>query len=153
MKIFPTVEGSNLERRKFKLPLDLEGELNVVIVPFKQYQQFSVNEWMPYLKEFKQRFPSIEYYEVPTLAKGYTAMRFVIDGGMRSGIPSIETRNRTITLYINKRKFKRKLGIETENIIYIYLLKDEKILWETTGTPTDDKVQKLEKNIKENLSK
>jgi len=82
-------------------------------------------------------------------------MRFMIDGGMKAGIPSLETRQRTITIYINKNKFKRKLGIKTEQTIYIYLLKNDEILWQETGELTEEKIKSLEDfftNIKDDLS-
>jgi hypothetical protein len=41
---FPEIEASNLEGRKFVLPQDLDGELNVVIIPFLREQQELVDQ-------------------------------------------------------------------------------------------------------------
>ncbi|NPE09371.1 MAG: hypothetical protein GNW80_13880 [Asgard group archaeon] len=144
MKKFPEVKGKNLEGKKYTLPYDLEGEYNIVIVPFLQYQQFIVNNWTDYLAKLQKKYSIFEFYEIPALALGYTAMRFIIDGGMKAGIPDLRTRQRTITAYINKMKFKKKLGIETEQLIYIYLLKKDEILWEENGDLTEEKAQALE---------
>lgn len=148
MKLFPAVEGSNLEGKKFKIPFDLDGELNLVIIPFLQYQQFTVDKWTNLLSSLEQKYSSFRYYEIPTLSIGYIPMRLMIDGGMRAGIPSIQTRNRTITIYINKKKFKKKLGIKTEETIYLFLLKNNEILWEESGSPSTEKIEDLEQNIK-----
>ncbi|HUT79706.1 MAG TPA: hypothetical protein VMZ29_00775 [Candidatus Bathyarchaeia archaeon] len=150
MKKFPEVKGKDLEGKNYTLPFDLKGELNIVIVPFLQYQQFIVNHWTEYLEELQKKYPFVEFYEVPTLAKGYTAVRFIIDGGMRGGIPDIKTRQRTITVYINKKKFKKELGIETEEMINIYLLRKDEILWEEKGDITEEKTRILETIIKKN---
>jgi hypothetical protein len=144
MKKFPKVKGSNLEGKDYTLPYDLEGEYNLVIIPFLQYQQLIVNPWVDYLTNLQKKFPFFEFYEIPTLSIGYTPMKFMIDGGMKAGIADLIARQRTITIYINKIKFKKKLGIKTEKIIYIYLLKNDEILWEETGDFSDEKVKNLE---------
>ncbi len=150
--IFPEVKGSNLEGRKFTLPYDLDGKLNIVIIAFKQYQQSLVDEWIPYLEKLTQIYTDIKFYEVPTLAKGYLLMRFIIDGGMRAGIPSRKARERTITTYINKKQFKQKLEISSEDTIYIFLLtKEGKILQQEVGSITENKIRELETIIKKNL--
>ena len=47
---FPRVEGSNLEGRRFSLPSDFEGELNIAVVAFRRGQQDDVDTWVPFLK-------------------------------------------------------------------------------------------------------
>jgi hypothetical protein len=70
----------------------------------------------------------------------------MIDGGMRAGILDERKRERTITLYINKRKFRNKLDIPTENTISIFLLNREgDILWRCQGELNDKKSSELEK--------
>ncbi len=142
---FPQVEGDNLEGRSFLLPNDLEEDLNLMIIPFKRSQQALVNQWVPFLEEIKEKYNFFEFYEIPTLNSTYKLMSFVIDGGMRSGIPDKDTRERTITLYINKNPFKESLGIEDENTIYLFLIKRSgKILWSTKGGYTQKKSKELE---------
>ena len=43
----PTMSGFNLERRKYTLPEDLEGEMNLLLVPFQRWQQLLVDTWAP----------------------------------------------------------------------------------------------------------
>ncbi|TXT62481.1 MAG: hypothetical protein BAJALOKI3v1_570019 [Promethearchaeota archaeon] len=141
---FPEVEGDNLERRHFKLPYDLEGDLNLVIIPFKRIQQSLVDEWTYALHPIYAQYDFLYLYEIPTLSSGYRFVSFMIDGGMRAGIPDRETRNHTITLYINKTKFKKALNINTEDTIYIMLLdKTGEIIWRTEGAVTTEKVEDL----------
>jgi hypothetical protein len=143
-EMFPKVEGDNLERKHFKLPEDLEGELNLVIIPFKRTQQPLVDEWNEYLKPFIESTENLYLYEIPTLSNGFKFISFMIDGGMRAGIFDKDTRNHTITLYLNKKKFKKALDIKTENNIYIMLLKkDGQILWRTEGQVTKAKIKSL----------
>lgn len=150
---FPEISGSNLEGENYTLPYDLKGELNIIIIPFLRQQQYSVNKWAAYLANVKKSYSFIDFYEVPTLAVGYGLMRFMIDGGMRAGIPNPDTREHTITLYTNKAKFKKKLGIKTEKKIYLYLVNRKgKILWQSEGEITEEKKNSLVKTL-ENYKK
>lgn len=149
MKKFPNIKGSNLEGRKFNIPKDLDGELNILIIPFLRYQQYLVDRWVTHLAKLQKKYPFFKFYEIPTLAKAYSTVRFMINGGMRAGIPDIKTRERTITVYTLKGPLKKKLGINTEETIYIYLLKGDEILWEECGEVTEEIVAKLEDILKE----
>ena len=142
--LFPEIEGKNLELRNYNLPYDLEGELNIVLVPFQRWHQNLVDSWGPYLEKLIEKFPRVRFYEVPSLSSGYRMMSFVIDGGMRAGIPSKKVRERTITIYINKSKFKKVLEIPNEKTIYLFLLnKKGEILWRESGVYDDSKAEKL----------
>ena len=46
-KHFPVVSGFNLNRQEFEFPRDFGAELSLVIVPFQQWQQNTVNTWVP----------------------------------------------------------------------------------------------------------
>jgi len=141
---FPEVEGKNLESKSYKLPHDLEGELNVLLVPFQRWHQNLVDSWGPYLEELIIRFPKVKFYELPSLSSAYKMVSFVIDGGMRAGIPKREVRERTITIYINKSKFKKALEIPNEQTIYLFLVNEKgEILWRKSGVYDDSKAEEL----------
>ncbi|NVM18629.1 MAG: hypothetical protein HWN80_13010 [Candidatus Lokiarchaeota archaeon] len=147
---FPEITGENLEKKKYTIPYDLEGELNVVIVPFQRWHQSLVDEWSVFLNSIEQRDLNFRYYEVPTLNSAYKAMRFMIDGGMRAGIPERGVRERTITLYTNKPLFEKQLSITSEDTIYLFLIrKNGEILWRSEGEfdaqKGDDLLETIEK--------
>lgn len=134
---FPRVEGRNLEGRHFALPMDFEGERNVVLVAFRREQQADVDSWLPFLKETAARRPDLRVYELPTLNRRYSLMRGFIDGGMQRGIPELATREATITLYIHKAPFRQALGITTEAHITTFLVtRDGRVLWRADGPMT-----------------
>ena len=147
--IFPKVTGQNLEFKTYELPHNLEGELNLVIIPFRRWDQNLVDEWSFYLNSLEEKYSYFRYYEVPALNIGYKLMRFMIDGGMRSGIPDRTVRERTITLYINKTPFKKKLKILSEDTIYLFLMnKNGEIIWRSEARFDNDKFPSLERHIK-----
>ncbi|MBY9015653.1 MAG: hypothetical protein KGD68_08190 [Candidatus Lokiarchaeota archaeon] len=149
---FPNVSGKNLEKKKYNIPYDLEGELNVLIVPFQRWHQSLADEWSVFLNKIEKSTQDFRYYEVPTLNSGYKVMRFMIDGGMRAGIPNRSVRERTITLYTNKPLFEKLLNIKSEDTIYLFLIrKNGEILWRDEGEYDTQKGEELLKTI-ENLN-
>jgi hypothetical protein len=68
----------------------------------------------------------------------------MIDGGMRAGIPNTQVRERTITVYTDKSKFKKALEIPNEKTIYLFLVnKKGEILWRESGVYDDSKAEEL----------
>ncbi|NPD89728.1 MAG: hypothetical protein HGN29_13535 [Asgard group archaeon] len=150
--IFPEVKGSNLEKKKYKIPQDLEGTINIVTVAFQQWHQGLVNTWVPFLEELKQTHTEIYFYEFPTINRGYKGMRFIIDGGMRMGIPDKEIRDRTITLYLDKKKFMQNLTIENDEDIITYVLNNKgEIFTKIEGEYTSEKGNKIKSRVEELL--
>jgi len=135
-------------KKKYNIPYDLEGDLNVVIVPFQRWHQSLVDEWSYFLNNIERSNPNFRYYEFPTLNSAYKVMSFMIDGGMRAGIPDRSVRERTITLYTNKPLFEKQLGIRSEDTIYLFLIrKNGEILWRNEGEFDVQKGHELLKTI------
>lgn len=152
MPRFPKITAENLNRRKFTLPDDLEGEVNLLLIPFQQIQQITVNTWIPKLEELSARYPAFRFYELPTISTGYRLARGFIDGGMRAGIAGEATRERTITLYLNKRDFRQKLDLPSEDTIYALLVdRQGEVLWRAEGEFDEAKGQTLEHAVEKQL--
>ena len=151
---FPNVSGSNLDGKRFNLPRDLKGKVNIVIIAFRREQTDLIEQWAGPLKDIMKTDPSLELYELPTLGLTYSPFRRWIDGGMRAGIVDEEARKRTITIYTNKRNFKVQLGIPNEETIYIFLVgKDGRIITRVQGDFTEEKHQQLQNAINMNISR
>ena len=141
---FPVVSGFNLDRQEFEFPRDFGGDYNLVIVPFKQYQQQIVNTWIPFAQEVEASFLGFIYYELPTIYEMPVLSRTFLNEGMRAGIPDQTARERTITLYLDKETYKSALDIPSENDIYLFLVnRDGEILWRTNGEYTQEKADDL----------
>jgi hypothetical protein len=119
---FPTISGSNLLRQKRILPQDFQRKLNLVFIAFKQWHQMEVDSWIPLAKELEQQYEDLAYYELPTIQSMNSFSKMFINEGMRAGIPNSKTRERTITLYLNKNDFRTALGMPDEDHIYILLI-------------------------------
>jgi hypothetical protein len=141
---FPTVKGANLEGRRFTLPADLEGELNVLLIPFQRWHQELVDTWIPGLRALCARYPALRYYELPTLPAMNPLSRMGIDFGMKMGIPDRAAREATITLYLDKADFRRRLAIPDESTVTVMAVaRSGAIHWRTTGAWRDEAGQAL----------
>lgn len=123
--IFPTVTGSNLLRETLTLPRDFKGKFNLLFIAFQQWQQLEVDSWMGLVKELEQNFPDLAYYELPTIQNRNFLFKRFINEGMRAGIPNTKSRERTITLYLDKKEFRRALEMMDEGHIYILVIDRE----------------------------
>ena len=145
---FPTVRGSNLARRQFTLPADLEGSLNVLLVAFYRWHQRVVDTWVPFGDELEREYPDLLVYELPVIQRmGPLRQRF-IDGGMRAGIPDPVARARTITLYLDKPAFRRALDMPDEEDIYVLLVdRQGQVRWRERGAFTPQKGASLKAEL------
>jgi hypothetical protein len=131
---FPQVSGSNLEGRRYRLPRDLEGDLNLLFIPFQRWHQDWVDTWVPFARELQAKTPGLRYYELPTLPRMNPFYRMSLDMGMKMGIPDKAAREATITLYLDKDAYRQALGIPNEETIVVMLVDREgTILWRTEG--------------------
>jgi len=141
---FPTVSGFNLNRQEFTFPQDLAGELNILFVPFLQRQQSVVNTWIPFVQQTEAVYPSVVYYELPTIDEMPSLSRMFVNEGMRAGIPDETARERTVTLYIDTSEFMKATDIPGKDEVHVLLVnRSGDILWRTTGRFDETKGETL----------
>ena len=139
---FPSITGRNLLDKTIRIPEDLRSMRNLVIVAFRRYQQVQVDSWIEPLSEIENE--DFKFLEVPTLGTPYRLMRPIIDGGMKGGIPDPEARERTVTVYLDKKDLKNRLSIDTEDYIRLFLLdRGGEILWREEGSHSIKKFESL----------
>jgi hypothetical protein len=131
----PTVKGSNLLRKKMIFPDDFAGDINLVFIAFLRRHQDLIDEWVPFVGELAREHPELNYYEFPTLPRRGPIYRTFLNEGMRAGIPDRATRARTVTLYLDKYAFRKALGIESEQHMWVFLFdRLGRVLWRTEGS-------------------
>jgi hypothetical protein len=140
----PNVGGYNLNRQKMNFPADFSGRLNLVFIPFQRWHQEIIDAWVPFVVGLSQGYAELSYYEFPTLPHSNFLYRTLLNEGMRAGIPSRETRARTITLYLDKAAFRQALDIPHERDVWLYLFtKTGAVVWRTAGAYTAEKGELL----------
>lgn len=118
-EVFPSVVGTALDDKEWRLPEDFAGAPVLILVGYKQDSQFDIDRWLLGLREAKVR---VRVYEVPTIP-GLAPRIFsgYIDAGMRSGIPS-EDWGGVITLYGDAAEVARFTGNENSLPARVLLL-------------------------------
>ncbi len=148
--IFPTITADNLNGQIFTMPRDFEGALNILLIPFDRWQQRDVNTWIPLAKTLTQEYPTLRYYELPTLPRVNALFKGQIDGVMRGGIPDLAARHATITIYPDKKAFRAALDMPDEERIYVLLVRPSgEVLWHTDRPWNGEKEQSLRKALVE----
>jgi hypothetical protein len=151
--VFPKLTAANLSGKSMTMPAGFAGEYNVVLIAFEREQQKNIETWLAVVPKMLEAFPRVAYYELPTIAKLNGMTRFFIDTGMRSGIHDKAQRDRTITLFIDKKPFKDSLRIESEKTVYAMLIdRNGNVLWRADGDSTPEKLAGLKAAV-EKLAK
>lgn len=147
---FPPAQGVNLLRQKITLPDDLEGKLTILFIAFQQWHQSLVDSWVPLARELEESLPGVQFYELPVIQKMNFLAQTFINEGMRAGIPNHATRQKTITLYLDKGTFRRALDIPGEDTIYVLVLDSNRnVIWRTEGAYSPTKGDALRRLLVE----
>jgi len=150
---FPSVEGLNLQRKRVQLPDDFAGEINLLAIAFQQWHQEVVNSWIPFLEELERSVPGLHYYELPTIQRLDPLSRVFINEGMRAGIRDRTTREKTITLYVDKQAFRESLSLPDESTIYLLAVdRAGNVLWRTQGPFSPAKTRSLLQMLRERVT-
>ena len=107
-----------------------------------------INTWLPYVDQLENKYENLTYIELPVIYKMNPIGQFMLNEGMRAGIPDQNAREKTITLYLDKPDFMDQLGIESENEIQVLMVTNRgKVLWREVGKFTSEKGADLEEAL------
>jgi len=150
-KKFPEVKDDSLEKTPVSLPDAAQGKVTLITVAFLRESQAQIDSWLdPFVGRFGNK-EGFTFYEVPMLHWGYKFMRFMIDGGMRAGIPQEKHKN-VVTMYGDVEKYIKALNLDLRSG-YAFLLDREGIIrWEGRGFSTPATLKELFENA-ERLAK
>lgn len=131
---FPEVEARGLDGSRYALPDDLDADISILVVAFQRSQQQAVDSWLPSLLAIEERVPGTRVYEVPTISRTWSPLRWMIDGGMTRGISDPAARARTLTAYTDVDRVVAALGLEgTDEITIAVVARDGQIVKQITG--------------------
>ncbi|MFT5000267.1 MAG: hypothetical protein ACI8YI_001842 [Paracoccaceae bacterium] len=146
--VFPSIQSQNLNKDVVNLPADFSGDINLVIFAFKRNHQALVDTWLPAAETLAKRFKKFNYYELPSVGRQPKFMKSVIDNGMRSGIQDVDTRGRTITLYVPKGPLMNALDMGSDRTIYAMLLDgQDRVIWRAEGAANAEVLSELKKAV------
>lgn len=119
----PPMTAADLNGRALKLPGDMAGEPAMWAVAFDRAHQSQVDRLFALFQELKATKPGLVFWEVPVITNPGAIGRWFIDNGMRSGIPSKETRAQVVTLYVADREsWLKQMGIAGVAETYVVMV-------------------------------
>tara|TARA_X000001036_G_C20287546_1_gene646935 strand:+ start:215 stop:670 length:456 start_codon:yes stop_codon:yes gene_type:complete len=119
--VFPSIQGKNLNKRSLTIPDDFTEKNLFIIVAFLQWQQRAVDEVIEHL-EANDVHLTHHIIEVPVIQQTTWLRQVRLDTLMRMGIRDREVRQRTITVYLDKKEFQASLDIPNDDSIHWFVV-------------------------------
>jgi len=141
-KKFPEAKDDSLANTPVTLPDAARGSVTLLTVAFLRESQSQLDSWLePFAARYGKK-QGFTFYEVPMLSRGYKFMRFMIDGGMRAGIPQEKHKN-VVTMYGDIEKYIQELKLDPR-YGYAFLLDREGIIrWQGQGFANPELLKNL----------
>ena len=114
---FPSVSGKDLNDKPWIAPSGFPGERTLVVIGFEEEQQVGIDSWFEGM-EVLDPASRISWIEMPLINNPGLVMRWIINTGMRGGIPSKEVRSHVWTAYTKKKAFMEACGMTTTKDVY-----------------------------------
>jgi hypothetical protein len=128
----PRVESTDLNKKPIVWPDDLPNGKTLLIIGFDAKQQPNIDGWVNGLNLRATNAPA--WYEIPLIDDPGAIGRWFINSGMRSGIPSFTTRSHVVTVYGDKAKMMRTMGISGETQVHVLVVNQKgEILTRVSG--------------------
>jgi hypothetical protein len=139
---FPNVTADSLAGTRESIPESCRGKVTLVAVAFLRESQSQLDSWLnPFYEKFGKR-DGFMFYEIPMISSGYKFMKFVIDGGMRGGIPSFKHKH-VVTMYGDVEKYLTALHLDPRYGYAFLLDREGAIRFQAQGYATEQSLQEL----------
>lgn len=118
---FPSVTGRNLNKKTVTVPDDYNNKPLLVIAAFEQWQQRVVDEVIAAFDAngLGERHTIIE---IPVIQRSTRFRQIRLDTIMRAVIRDRDVRQRTVTVYLDKKAFRDSLDIPNDSAVHWFLI-------------------------------
>ena len=142
--VFPSIQGKNLNKRSLTVPVDFSEKNIFIIVAFLQWQQRAVDEVIGQL-EASDVHLTHHIIEVPVIQQSTWLRQVRLDTLMRMGIRDRAVRQRTITVYLDKKEFQASLDIPNDDSIHWFVVDHatKKILMRGAGDISQQEIDTI----------
>lgn len=102
-----------------------------------------IDSWVRLFEQEFGKDSMFAVYEVPMINTDWKVLSWIIDSGMRGGIP-VEKHDYVVTFYGDYSGYQEALGMENTNLAYVFLLDPEGIIrWKGQGYPSSETENEL----------
>jgi hypothetical protein len=152
---FPEINGTALDGAAFALPADLGAPWNLLVVTFRDDLDRLADKWVLVAERMAAGSGGrLAAYELPVVGRGFKPFKSLVNAsiGARAEADAAE-KARTIPLYVDRKAFRKKLGLKDEDTVHVLLVSHRgRIAWRGEGLLTPQKVAALEAAVGESLS-
>jgi hypothetical protein len=145
---FPEITSKSLAGDVVSLPKIAEGKVTLICIAFVRGAQSMLESWIqPFEREFVKdsRFA---FYEVPMINAAWKVLSWMVDSGMRSGIP-VEKHGNVVTFYGDYTGYQEALGMVDTNLAYVFVLDKKGIVrWRGQGYANSETEKELIEALK-----
>ena len=120
------------------LPVDFAGEPTLVLITFQWQQRSLVEAWREFADRLAERHDDFDYVELYVVGSRSGLHPPIMTGGLGPNPGMGTPDDRTITVHVDKRSFRRSLGLLGEQTIYAFLVDDEYVVRQAAGMITRD---------------
>lgn len=150
---FPLVKGRRLDGADVQYPQDLPADATLVVVLFQDALDPLADQWARLGDRLREahgeRFAVIE---APVSSKKMKLLGDLGTIGIRGQIESEEERARTVPLYTDVKKLRKRLKLKSGDVYAFLLRRDGGIAWRGEGNIDMEEIQELEAAVAEVLS-
>jgi hypothetical protein len=137
---FPSITSFSLDKNKITLPTELQGQIDLLLLSFKEEQQNDINSWMPAAQAIQHLNFQFRYYQLPVAEKENFIFRWWETSSMRSDQTDPEALHWIVPVWVDRRKFFDDLAIPNDKQVVVLLVdRQGKVLWRSSGPMTADK--------------
>lgn len=150
-KTFPALTGNTLQDKQVSLPKDTKGKYTLVGVAYSQKADEALKGWFqPVYETFIQDSEyDVNTYFVGMISGIKEAVAGTIEKKMKKGIDPVLHKH-TLIYSGPIGDYKDALGLKEKDTPYFFLLdKDGKIVYTTSGSYSDSKLEKAEEILDE----
>ena len=141
---FPSVTGRNLNKKTVTVPDDYNNKPLLVIAAFEQWQQRVVDEVIAAFDAngLGERHTIIE---IPVIQRSTRFRQIRLDTIMRAVIRDRDVRQRTVTVYLDKKAFRDSLDITNDSAVHWFLIDhiSKEIRLRGVNVPSSEELKQL----------
>jgi len=119
---FPSITGKNLNKERITVPDDFLDKHLILLLGYQRWHQPIIDDSIHSL-EASGMEQTHHIIEIPVIKPSSWLAQMRLDGLMRAAIRDTAVRQRTITVYLDKQKFRDQLNLPNEDTSHWFLVK------------------------------
>jgi hypothetical protein len=136
--VLPTISFYTLSKDRVTLPADFKGDRNLLLLYFDLTQEHDINDWNAVIDSWRASDPSLSSYTLLVSSQKNFLSRWWQNASMRSASSDHSHWGTTLPIYVDKRAFEQKLGIETEKQVVVLLTDRKGLVLSRVGGPSTE---------------